>query len=33
MAETMSVQATLQTEMRFEVEDESGHHVTLDAAH
>jgi putative redox protein len=32
MAETMTVQAKLQTEMRFEVEDESGHHVTLDAA-
>jgi putative redox protein len=31
MAETMSVQATLQTEMRFEVEAGSGHRVTLDA--
>lgn len=31
MAETMTVQATLQTEMRFEVEAGSGHHVTLDA--
>ena len=31
MAETMTVQATLQTEMRVEVEAGSGHHVTLDA--
>jgi putative redox protein len=32
MAETMTVQAKLETEMRFDVEAGSGHHVTLDAA-
>jgi len=32
MAETMSVQAKLATDMRFEAEAGSGHHVTLDAA-
>jgi putative redox protein len=32
MAESMTVQATLATAMRFEVQAGSGHHVTLDAA-
>lgn len=32
MAETMTVQAKLETGMRFDVEAGSGHHVTLDAA-
>src|SRR5579885_1312522 len=32
MGEKMTAQATLATQMRFEVEAGSGHHVTLDAA-
>ncbi len=32
MAETMTVQAKLETGMRFDAEAGSGHHVTLDAA-